>query len=125
MGALLPAAVERRGGGAAVAARPRLEADGGVVVVLDDAHGGTAEELLQVIRNSTVGEEVSGLDTVHGTFYLLSHSLTYCCACEPYPVCARPRGAPVGSRRLRQQRQTEDCSSKTPDCSLTAPYRCN
>ena len=82
MGALLPAAVERRGGGAAVAARPRLEADGGVVVVLDDAHGGTAEELLQVIRNSTVGEEVSGLDTVHGTFYLLSHSLTYCCACS-------------------------------------------
>tara|TARA_B100000768_G_C11163091_1_gene325416 strand:- start:316 stop:447 length:132 start_codon:yes stop_codon:yes gene_type:complete len=43
MGALLPAAVERRRAGAAVAARPRLEADGRIVVVLNDAHGGTAE----------------------------------------------------------------------------------
>ena len=50
VGAPLPAAVERRGGGAAVAARPRLKADGGVV--LDDAHGGAAEQLLQVIRIS-------------------------------------------------------------------------
>ena len=45
VGALLPAAVEWRGGLAAVTARPRLQADGRVV--LDDAHGGAAEQRLR------------------------------------------------------------------------------